>query len=266
MSISKRNLIYSIHRALAILDLRVVRVGRLFRIQRFVENNASRDLRFFLALPPRVRHKLLKNLPKSKSQLLQDLLVLYLTDFKRNGYFVEFGATNGIDLSNTYLLESEFDWMGILAEPAICWQSELKLNRKAAIEVKCVWSTSGDQIEFNETSIAELSTVASFSYLDLHKTERESGSRYAVETISINNLLSKHKAPHYIDYLSIDTEGSEFEILASLDFEKYSFGVITCEHNFTPQREKIQFLLESQGYSRVFVEISEFDDWYIKSD
>ena len=51
----------------------------------------------------------------SKSQLKQDIFVLLETGFKRNGFFVEFGATNGIDLSNTYLLEKRFGWNGILA-------------------------------------------------------------------------------------------------------------------------------------------------------
>jgi hypothetical protein len=54
-------------------------------------------------------------LEKSKAQLRQDLFVLSETHYKRNGYFVEFGAANGIDLSNTYLLETEFSWSGILA-------------------------------------------------------------------------------------------------------------------------------------------------------
>ena len=93
----------------------------------------------------------------------QDLFVLYLENFKRKGFFVEFGATNGIDLSNTYLLETEFGWDGILAEPAVCWQHDLKLNRKAAIEERCVWSSSGGWIEFNETVIPELSTMDSVS-------------------------------------------------------------------------------------------------------
>ena len=52
---------------------------------------------------------------KSRSQLRQDLFVIFELKGKKRGYFVEFGATNGIDLSNTYLLETEFSWTGILA-------------------------------------------------------------------------------------------------------------------------------------------------------
>ena len=62
----------------------------------------------------------------SKSQLGQDVLALSLTGTKQMGYFVEFGATNGLDLSNTYMLEKNYGWTGILCEPAKEWHQELK--------------------------------------------------------------------------------------------------------------------------------------------
>ena len=63
---------------------------------------------------------------KSRAQLKQDIFVLLETGFKRDGYFVEFGATNGVDLSNSWLLEKAFGWTGILAEPARIWHDDLK--------------------------------------------------------------------------------------------------------------------------------------------
>jgi FkbM family methyltransferase len=266
MGISKRKFLFLIQQFFAVFKLRIIRKDTLTNVRQQERNRVPYDLRFLTALPSEAHTELLQYLPRSQSQLRQDLLVLYLENFKRKGFFVEFGATNGIESSNTYLLENEFGWDGILAEPAVCWQHDLKLNRKAAIEERCVWSSSGGHIEFNETTFPELSTVDTFSYADPHGAYRKKGKRYVVETISINDLLEKYKAPRLIDYLSIDTEGSEFEILSSLDFEQYSFGVITCEHNFTPMREKIHDLLKLRGYTRIFTEISEFDDWYISSD
>ena len=85
--------------------------------------------------------------------------------------------------------------------------------------------------------IKELIDIDSFSKKskDFYKT----GRKYKVPTISLLDLLDIHNAPKFIDYLSIDTEGSEYEILNAFDFNKYKFRVITCEHNFTPMREKI---------------------------
>jgi FkbM family methyltransferase len=204
-------------------------------------------------------------LKKSKSQLRQDLFVLSQLNFKRNGFFVEFGATNGVDISNTHLMEKEFGWTGILAEPARCWHEALAKNRSCRIETLCVWKDSHSTLTFNEVDAAELSTIDTYSAVDGHSEARKKGTTYDVKTISLNDLLEKHKAPAQIDYLSIDTEGSEFEILSNLDFSKYSFRLITCEHNYTPMREKIFELLTNKGYVRLYENLSRVDDWYIKS-
>ena len=46
---------------------------------------------------------------KCKSQLGQEIFALIENDFKRDGYFIEFGATDGLELSNTHLLEKNLD-------------------------------------------------------------------------------------------------------------------------------------------------------------
>jgi hypothetical protein len=91
---------------------------------------------------------------------------------------------------------------------------------------------------------------------------RQSKKVYSVKTVSLYDLLERNNAPKQIDFLSIDTEGSEFDILNSFNFEKYSFRIITCEHNYSKQRKEIRKLLESNGYRRKFSWISFVDDWY----
>jgi FkbM family methyltransferase len=202
-------------------------------------------------------------LKKSKSQLRQDIFVISELNYKRNGYFVEFGATNGIDLSNTYLLETEYGWSGILAEPAKIWHADLERNRKAKIDKRCVWSHTGETLIFNETNYADLSTIDSFSSIDNHTKARDGGKKYLVQTISLMDLLNENHAPEEIDYLSIDTEGSEFEILKDFDFHRYKLKVITCEHNYSPMREKLNALFQKNGYRKKFEQISQFDDWWV---
>jgi FkbM family methyltransferase len=199
----------------------------------------------------------------STSQLGQDLFALSQTGFKRNGFFVEFGATNGVDLSNSLLLEKNFGWDGILVEPSKTWHPSLKMDRGVTIDFSCIWTESDIELDFNETDAAQLSTIDSYSSLDFHAELRESGRKYKVKTLSLNDLLEKYSAPKIIDYLSIDTEGSEFEILKAVNFDKWKFRLITCEHNYTPNRLKIEELLCRNGYKRVLTEISKFDDWYV---
>lgn len=228
------------------------------------QQSADDDIEFLLAMPDAQVSLLLRYLRRSRAQFRQDLFVLSELQFKRSGFFVEFGATDGVNLSNTYLLERGFSWRGILAEPCKCWYDKLLANRRATIETRCVWRDSGSIMSFKEVEeIAELSTLSSFSSVDFHEHRRQAGKTYDVETISLNDLLETHNAPTQMDYLSIDTEGSEFDILSHLNFEKYRFNVITCEHNFTPAREDLYELLTGHGYVRKYQEVSKVDDWYV---
>ncbi|MBT8424683.1 MAG: FkbM family methyltransferase, partial [Silicimonas sp.] len=192
-----------------------------------------------------------------------DIFVLLELNWKRGGYFVEFGATDGKTLSNTYLLEKEYGWTGLLAEPSASQRKDIAAVRNARIETKCVWSRTGETLVFND--IGDLSTIDAFSTSDFHAEARSGGTRYEAQTISLTDMLAAHDAPQDIDYLSIDTEGSEFEILAAHDFSKYAFKVITCEHNYAEERQKIADLLASKGYVRKYEKASKFDDWYVRS-
>jgi FkbM family methyltransferase len=206
-----------------------------------------------------------KHIGDSKSQLLQDLFALHVLDQKRSGFFVEFGSTNGVNLSNTHILEMKFGWNGILAEPARCWAAALQTNRRCAIDLRCVWTTTGEKLRFLEASDAELSTIDPFADRDAHSTTRMTNEKYEVETISLTDLLRAHNAPHQIDYLSIDTEGSEYSILSHFDFEAFDISVVTVEHNYVEKdRTQIQQLLTAKGYRRVFEKFSQWDDWYVK--
>ena len=266
---SLKNLVKS---SLRFFDIGIMRQSALEELKAKAAMNAADanviaagDIDLLLALPNEHAPQLLRYLRKSRSQLRQDLFVLSQLNFKTNGFFVEFGATNGITLSNTYLLETEFGWSGILAEPAKCWTAELCQNLRAHIELNCVWKDSNSTLVFNEVTYAELSTVNSYSDTDSNGDIRKQGKTYSVETISLRDLLKKYDAPVDIDYLSIDTEGSEFDVLNNFPFCDYSFKVITCEHNFTPMREKIYALLTNNGYIRRFPELSKFDDWYVRA-
>lgn len=201
---------------------------------------------------------------QSKAQLFQDLLVLFLTNEKKGGFFVEFGATNGISLSNSFLLEQDYRWKGILAEPGQCWHKALRANRKAHIDHRCLWSQSGENLNFNETEIAELSTLEEFRFRDFNSQGRFNIRAYQVETVSLNDLLQAHSAPALIDYMSVDTEGSEYTILSHFDFNRYKVRIFTIEHNFSePDREKIRQLMAANGYTRILEPMSRWDDWYV---
>ncbi|MBM3454054.1 MAG: FkbM family methyltransferase [Bacteroidetes bacterium] len=217
------------------------------------------------------RLELLRLLFKSNSQLHQDLFVLCELGFKRDGFFVEFGACNGRYLSNTLLLEKSFNWNGILCEPCRMWHEELMSARSAYIDTRCVWRRTGELIEFSEDQIdAAFSGVSETKDFDTNVGSNSSDcntelQKYFVESVSLNDLVKDKGDCRNIDFLSIDTEGSEFEILKEFDFEKYRVGVICVEHNYKADRDSIYSLLTSKGFKRKYVLLSRFDDWYVNS-
>ena len=200
----------------------------------------------------------------SKAQLKQDIFVLNELMFKRNGFFVEFGAMEGLTNSNSYLLEKSYGWTGIVAEPGKNYHSDLYKNRRSIIDTRCVWKNSNEKLVFNQTLDPAYSTLDIFNESDHHLDKRKNGEKYSVDTISLVDLLDEHRAPTEIDYLSIDTEGSEYDILENFDFQKYKIKVITCEHNYTPQRDLIKSLLEKNGFKRKYEDISQWDDWFVQ--
>jgi len=267
-----RNVIERIaNESLKKFDIRIVKRSYIKQLEKNLK--AANVMKMLLECPLREDlpcgpqdAKLLKALRHSRSQLGQDLFALSYLGFRPGGYFVEFGATNGIDLSNSYLLETQFGWNGIVAEPARRWHTDLRKNRICHIETNCVWRESDSVLTFNEADSGEYSTIDSYSSSDENSQKRRNGQTYSVETISLKDLLDKYKAPGTIDFLSIDTEGSEYEILRNFEFNKYQFRVITCEHNYGPEREEIFALLTGHGYVRKFEELSTFDDWYVKTE
>lgn len=199
-----------------------------------------------------------------KAQHLQDLFVLAELDYKLNGFFVEFGATNGLTISNTWLLEKLFGWNGIVAEPAKIWHEKLKINRNCIIDTRCVWKESGTELVFNQTESPELSKIDAIEIDDWAKDIREiNSSKYSVSSVSLIDLLTEHNAPHEIDYISVDTEGSEFDIIEAFDFQKFKVKIWTIENNLKQLDWNVSRLMLSKGYRRVYKEISEYDDWYV---
>lgn len=223
-----------------------------------------RDMNFLKGLPEEMAGFFLQDLEGSAAQLRQDLFILWETRRKKGGFFVEVGACDGLLYSNTVLLEKKYQWEGLVVEPGRQWHASLKKNRKCRISDAFVSRKSGETVRFFETEEGEFSTAEKHALSDSHADKRQAGAIYEVQTTSLGDLLQKYSMPQCIDYLSLDTEGSELEILQGLDFEKHDIRCITCEHNFSPRRDQIYRLLTGYGYVRKYEKFSSFDDWFFK--
>ena len=207
----------------------------------------------------------LKCIRFSQAQVAQDIWASYENDGKKGGYFVDFGATNGTTLSNSLMLERQFGWSGIVSEPNPIFHERLHKTRKCHISTKCVHSISRETLPFICSTRPMMSRLANTTgKMEAPLEERgEVESVVEVETISLNDLLDEYSAPKEIDFISIDTEGSELEILSAFDFSKRFVHTFAIEHNYEPRRKGLLDLMEKSGYVRRFPELSLFDDWYI---
>lgn len=199
-----------------------------------------------------------ENYKDTYSQINQDRDVLEYYNHKTNGYFVDIGATNGIDISNTYLLEKKYNWKGICVEPNNEFYDKLVKNRSSYNDNSLLFSEKGKEFDFSESG--EFGGIT--DYIDAHSgAKKNKQTKKTSETL--NNILIKYNAPNNIDFLSLDTEGSELEILKGVDLNKYKFGFIAVEHNkVEPRRSDMRKYLESFGYK--YLKENNWDDYYIR--
>jgi FkbM family methyltransferase len=200
---------------------------------------------------------------RSYSQLAQDLRVLEFYKLKTNGFFVDIGAADGIELSNTYLLESRANWKGICVEPNPNNYNKLIVNRPTAICCdKAIYNETGLTLDFDIAHDGPLlSGISSDIGSKWKSTVDNNKTTIKVQTLLLTELLDQNNAPNFIHYLSLDTEGSEYEILKNFRFDKYIFGLIDVEHNYEePRRSQIREILLANGY--IYMGENKWDDSY----
>jgi FkbM family methyltransferase len=179
------------------------------------------------------------------------------------GFFVDIGAADGVRLSNTYALE-QAGWRGICVEPRYDDYELLKQNRSCQCVNICIGKEAAYDVEFVVSDQDKLLSGLK-STLGTYMGQPVTGKTTLCNIITMEELLRLYDAPSIIEYLSVDTEGNEFEILLSTPFNKYTFKAITVEHNFVePLRSQIWHLLMSWGYKRV--REAKFDDFYLREE
>lgn len=207
----------------------------------------------------------IENAMLARSQFFQDLWVAWELGSPRSGFFVEFGAANGRHASNTHYLEKELGWRGILSEPARHWYPHIQNYRNCYIDRRAVFSETGRKVIFVQPPIALHSTIAGYEGGDYAAATRMEGERYEVETVSLSDLLAHWNAPLRIDYISIDTEGSELDIIRPFDFARWDVRLFTIEHaGNAEKRAGILEVMTRNGYERKFANLSGDDDWYVR--
>jgi hypothetical protein len=205
------------------------------------------------------------------SQFGQDHLVLQLLHGKRDGFFLDTGAADGIRSSNTELLEREYGWRGLCVEPNTGFYEKLTRARRCTCLHACLYDRVAD-LPFLEAAGTLGGLIETFGPQQLAHAVRTQGLSLDADgipplvskrTMTIRTALAWSQAPRIIDYWSLDTEGTELLLLKSFPFDCHTFNVLTVEHNHQPARVAIRRFLEARGF--IHVTSLFIDDCYIRA-
>ena len=170
---------------------------------------------------------------KHYSQYGQSLFVDNLLHQRKGGFFVECGAATGVNLSNSLFFERSRNWTGILIEAnPVLFDILLKYNRRCYQMNACLSPIKEPrQIQFSPAGyMGGLEDYIG----DLHRknveTQMKNVSEISVQCFSLYHIMQALGRDH-IDYLSLDVEGAELDILMTIPWEKLHIDVITAEYN-----------------------------------
>eukprot|EP00928_Gymnodinium_smaydae_P087194 TRINITY_DN71501_c0_g1_i1.p1 TRINITY_DN71501_c0_g1~~TRINITY_DN71501_c0_g1_i1.p1 ORF type:complete len:685 (+),score=58.46 TRINITY_DN71501_c0_g1_i1:44-2098(+) len=195
------------------------------------------------------------SLPRWSSQYGQDRLIyerFFVSRGKKPGVFIELGAADGLDKSNTESFERLFGWSGVLIEPSVDLFAKLKQNRPNSICVnECVSRMQGNYY-FSEDGYS--SGFTAHRGFEVLKSPGEGGGDIR-KCRTLSQILDQHLGRFaHIDYLSLDLEGGELDVLLSLDFTRHTVDVISLEVHEWREQERAALmasLLEQRGFQFV---------------
>lgn len=175
---------------------------------------------------------------------------------KWKGFFVDIGAHDGISLSNSYFFETARKFKGLCIEPNPMVFEKLKHNRKCDLLNRCIGELEKEVKFLAIEGYAEMLSGIIDKYHPNHLKRIESyinelggvKKEIIVQAIPLQNIEILLMAN--IDYMSIDTEGNEFDILQSIDFNRIHINSLSIENNY--HDKKIEVLMSSSGFIKVY--------------
>jgi FkbM family methyltransferase len=203
------------------------------------------------------------------SQLGQDRFIDEFFKEKRNGVFVDIGAHEGVHISNTFFLEKERGWTGICIEPLPVEFKKLNENRNSINLNVGVSDFDGEAdftyIEGYANMLSGISEKHNQAHREriLNEVNHYGGkiNNIKVPIRKLQGILDEHNSLD-VDFCSIDTEGSEFNIVKSIDFSRTNIKVFIIENNYN--ETTIKEFLETKGYS-LYKKLG-WDDVFIKNE
>lgn len=188
---------------------------------------------------------------------------------KKNGIFVDIGAHDGMTGSNSFFFEKFLNWKGLCVEPIPSVYETLVKNRSCFCEQVAIWKENCVKKFKIIEGYSEMLSGLTDCYHDEHKKRifneirqfNQKENEILVNCVNINDLFSKFNLLK-IDFLSIDVEGCEKDILESIDHSKYTIDFLTVENNYNDL--SFREILKKSGFS--LVKKLEIDEIYKRNN
>jgi FkbM family methyltransferase len=196
--------------------------------------------------------KTVRNPPIYYGQHGEDKFLDSMFGEKTHGVCVEVGAYDGVSLSNTYHFEKK-GWNALCIEPIQSAYDKCKQVRKNTYQC-CVGKEDKDDVEFhifhlNDNLCAISSLEPDGRLIESHRHLLTNQSTCKSKIRTLNTLFTELNFPTEIDFISIDTENTELDVLKGLDLNKYKVKVLLIENNF--DEPFCADYLKPYGYTRV---------------
>ena len=197
------------------------------------------------------------------SQNGEDLILNRFLDNKKEGFFVDVGAHHPIRFSNTYLFYKK-GWTGINIDAMPGSMTQFNKIRPKDINIESGVGLKNDKLTFYQFNESALNTFSKKEALSKNKNGYEIIKSNLVQVESLENLLDKYMPRNTkIDFLNIDVEGKDEEVLISNNWEKYNPNYILVEilreKYISDTNSSIKDFLKSRDY----IPINKIFDTYI---
>jgi FkbM family methyltransferase len=183
----------------------------------------------------------------------------------KNGFFIDVGAHDGITFNNTLYFEKIHNWNGINIEPIKNIFNKLCINRPNCININVAIDDIEGESEFCENigyteMLSGLQKHYDARHLERIKMEKHIDDKtniIMVKTKTLNNIITEHNIKR-INYLSVDVEGAEFNVINTINFDEVYIDVIGFENNYPNNSQKIIEFLNNKGYYTIFKSLDIF--------
>ena len=186
------------------------------------------------------------------AQYAQDIVAYLFFKGKTDGFYIDIGANDGFSGSTTYWAE-QIGWKGICIEPQKTAFERMKKVRKCTMYNCAVSNYSQENVEFimfpNKDTRSGLANSMSQRHIEVARTFSNMEKTF-VSTKVFGDIMNDFPNVNYVDFLSIDTEGHEMQVLQSIDFGKFKFGLLTIE---TTDKSDVTKFVENNGYKKLMV-------------